>query len=143
MINASAVNGIDLVHLDQAPRVEVQALVRGMRGSILAGYGAAQAVQDVSFALDKGEMLALIGANGAGKTTMINAMAGLQPIRSGTMRFKGEDITRWPSHQFCERGIAIVPEGRRLFTGMSVADNLALLDPSAPLFERPLNVILI
>lgn len=93
---------------------------------IAVSYGAAPALWDVSLQIHPAELVCVVGPNGAGKTTMINAMAGLQPIRSGTMRFKGEDITRLPSHQFCERGIAIVPEGRRLFTQMTVFDNLEL-----------------
>lgn len=93
---------------------------------VSVSYGAAPALWDVSLSIHPSELVCVVGPNGAGKTTMINAMAGLQPVRSGNMRFKGEDITRLPSHQFCERGIAIVPEGRRLFTQMTVLDNLEL-----------------
>lgn len=93
---------------------------------VSVSYGAAPALWDVSLSIHPAELVCVVGPNGAGKTTMINAMAGLQPVRSGNMRFKGEDITRLLSHQFCERGIAIVPEGRRLFTQMTVLDNLEL-----------------
>ena len=93
---------------------------------ISVSYGAAPALWDVSLTIQPGELVCVVGPNGAGKTTMINAMAGLQPVREGSMRFNQQDITRLPSHQFCEMGIAIVPEGRRLFTQMSVLDNLEL-----------------
>jgi len=93
---------------------------------VSVSYGAAPALWDVSLHIRPAELVCVVGPNGAGKTTMINAMAGLQSIRTGAMRFNGEDITRLPSHQFCERGIAIVPEGRRLFTQMTVFDNLEL-----------------
>ena len=68
----------------------------------------------------------VVGPNGAGKTTLINAIAGLHRVREGTLRFSGRDITQLASHRFCEAGIAIVPEGRRLFTQMTVLDNLEL-----------------
>jgi branched-chain amino acid transport system ATP-binding protein len=93
---------------------------------ISVSYGAAPALWDVSLTIQPGELVCVVGPNGAGKTTMINAMAGLQPVREGCMRFNQQDITRLPSHQFCEMGIAIVPEGRSLFTQMSVFDNLEL-----------------
>jgi branched-chain amino acid transport system ATP-binding protein len=93
---------------------------------ISVSYGEAPALWDVSLTIQPGELVCVVGPNGAGKTTMINAMAGLQPVREGRMRFNQQDITRLPSHQFCEMGIAIVPEGRRLFTQMSVFDNLEL-----------------
>lgn len=93
---------------------------------ISVSYGAAPALWDVSLTIQPGELVCVVGPNGAGKTTMINAMAGLQPVREGRMRFNQQDITRLPSHLFCEMGIAIVPEGRRLFTQMSVFDNLEL-----------------
>jgi branched-chain amino acid transport system ATP-binding protein len=93
---------------------------------VSVSYGAAPALWDISLQIQPAELVCVVGPNGAGKTTMINAMAGLQAVRTGAMRFKGEDITRLPPHQFCERGIAIVPEGRRLFTQMTVFDNLEL-----------------
>lgn len=94
--------------------------------SISVSYGAAPALWDVSLVIQPAELVCVVGPNGAGKTTMINAMAGLQPVREGRMRFNHKDITQLPNHQFCEMGIAIVPEGRRLFTQMSVYDNLEL-----------------
>ena len=93
---------------------------------IQAAYGAAPALRDVSLRVDEGELVCVVGPNGAGKSTLINVIAGLHRARGGRLAFEGEDITRLASHRFCAKGIAIVPEGRRLFTGMSVQENLAL-----------------
>ena len=89
-------------------------------------YGAAPALWGVSLRVEKGELVCVVGPNGAGKSTLINVIAGLHRARAGRLVFEGEDITQLASHLFCARGIAIVPEGRRLFTGMTVAENLAL-----------------
>ena len=67
-----------------------------------------------------------MGPNGSGKTTLINVIAGLLPVRGGRLRFLGEDLARLAPHQVCGRGIALVPEGRRLFTGMTVEENLEI-----------------
>ncbi|HZN46805.1 MAG TPA: ABC transporter ATP-binding protein [Ramlibacter sp.] len=91
-----------------------------------AAYGAAPALWDVSIEVQAGELVCVVGPNGAGKSTLINVIAGLHRARGGRLGFEGQDITRLASHRFCAAGIAIVPEGRRLFTGMSVQDNLAL-----------------
>jgi branched-chain amino acid transport system ATP-binding protein len=91
-----------------------------------ASYGAAPALWDVDIRVDAGELVCVVGPNGAGKSTLINVIAGLHRARSGRLTFDGRDITQLPSHRFCACGIAIVPEGRRLFTGMSVQDNLEL-----------------
>jgi branched-chain amino acid transport system ATP-binding protein len=80
----------------------------------------------VSLDVQAGELLCVVGPNGAGKTTLINTLAGILRARAGSIRFEGRDITQLPPHRFCESGIAIVPEGRRLFTGMSVLENLEL-----------------
>ncbi|MFO1085840.1 MAG: ABC transporter ATP-binding protein [Reyranellaceae bacterium] len=90
------------------------------------GYGDAPAIWDVSLDVDAGEIVSVIGPNGAGKTTLINAMAGLLRCRSGSLSFDGEDMTRVRAHDYCGHGIALVPEGRRLFTKMSVEENLEL-----------------
>jgi branched-chain amino acid transport system ATP-binding protein len=90
------------------------------------GYGDAPAVWDVSLDVDAGEIVAVIGPNGAGKTTLVNAIAGLLRCRRGELRFDGADMTRVPAHDYCGHGIALVPEGRRLFTKMSVEENLEL-----------------
>jgi len=90
------------------------------------GYGAAPAVWDVSLDVAEGEIAVVVGPNGAGKTTLINALAGLHKPASGRIVFQGSDVARLPSHRYCGLGIALVPEGRRLFTGMSVRENLEL-----------------
>ncbi|VTU38769.1 ABC transporter ATP-binding protein [Variovorax sp. RA8] len=89
-------------------------------------YGAANALWGVSLELRRGELLCVVGPNGAGKTTLIGALAGMLRARGGRIVFDGQDITRLPAHRFCEAGIALVPEGRRLFTGMTVQENLEL-----------------
>ncbi len=90
------------------------------------GYGDAPAVSDVSLEVGVGEIVAVNGPNGAGKTTLINAIAGLLRCRRGELRFDGADMTRVRAHDYCSHGIALVPEGRRLFTKMSVEENLEL-----------------
>jgi branched-chain amino acid transport system ATP-binding protein len=89
-----------------------------------AGYGLLTAVRQVSFALREGEVLALVGANGAGKTTLLRAIAGAHRPTSGSIRLNGADVTRSPAHTRTAMGIALVPEGRRLFPGMTVEENL-------------------
>jgi branched-chain amino acid transport system ATP-binding protein len=93
---------------------------------IRASYGAAPAISEVSIRVGAGELACVVGPNGAGKTTLINALAGLHPIEAGALRLDGRDLSRLPRHAFCGEGIAIVPEGRRLFAGMSVRENLEL-----------------
>jgi branched-chain amino acid transport system ATP-binding protein len=93
---------------------------------IHVAYGAAPALWGVSLDVAAGELVCVVGPNGAGKTTLINTMAGLLQARQGSLRLNGADITRLAAHRFCDVGIAIVPEGRRLFTAMSVRDNLEL-----------------
>jgi branched-chain amino acid transport system ATP-binding protein len=90
------------------------------------GYGDASAVWDVSLDVAAGEIVSVIGPNGAGKTTLINAIAGLLRCRKGELRFDGADMTRVRAHDYCSHGIALVPEGRRLFVKMSVEENLEL-----------------
>ena len=89
-------------------------------------YGAAPALRGVSLDVHRGELLCVVGPNGAGKTTLINTIAGLQRARGGRLALDGHDLTALPAHRFCGEGIAIVPEGRRLFTGMTVRENLEL-----------------
>ena len=89
-------------------------------------YGPAPALWGVSLTLRAGELLSIVGPNGAGKTTLINAIAGVLRARAGKIVFEGEDITALPPHRFIAAGIALVPEGRRLFTGMTVRENLEL-----------------
>jgi branched-chain amino acid transport system ATP-binding protein len=94
--------------------------------NVAVHYGAAAAVSGVNLRIDAGELVVVVGPNGAGKSTLINAMAGLHPVASGRLVADGHDITREAPHRFCERGIAIVPEGRRLFVNLTVRENLEL-----------------
>jgi branched-chain amino acid transport system ATP-binding protein len=87
-------------------------------------YGDAPAVWDASLCVDVGEMVSVIGPNGAGKSTLINAVAGLLRWRTGALSFAGVDLATVPPHLVSRQGIALVPEGRRLFTRMSVEENL-------------------
>ena len=89
-------------------------------------YGAAPALWGVSLTMRAGELLSVVGPNGAGKTTLINALCGIERARAGRIVVDGVDVTRLPSHRFCAAGIAVVPEGRRLFTAMTVRENLEL-----------------
>jgi branched-chain amino acid transport system ATP-binding protein len=94
--------------------------------NVAVNYGAAAAVSDVHLRIDVGELVVIVGPNGAGKSTLINAMAGLHAVAAGSLTVDGRDITREPPHRFCDRGIAIVPEGRRLFASLTVRENLEL-----------------
>jgi branched-chain amino acid transport system ATP-binding protein len=87
-------------------------------------YGLLQAVRGVSFEVAQGTTLALIGANGAGKTTLLRSVAGAHRSHGGRVLFDGADVTALPAHRRVERGIALVPEGRRLFPGLTVEENL-------------------
>jgi len=89
-------------------------------------HGLLQAVRGVSFDLAKGDVLALVGANGAGKTTLLRSIAGAHLPAGGQILLDGEDVTAVPSHKRIVRGIALVPEGRRLFSQMTVEENLLL-----------------
>jgi branched-chain amino acid transport system ATP-binding protein len=91
---------------------------------ITARHGLLDAVRDVSFSVGKGETLALVGANGAGKTTLMRSLAGAHRIASGRIEFDGVDVTVLSSYERVAGGIALVPEGRRLFARMSVEENL-------------------
>ncbi len=89
-------------------------------------YGAAPALWGVTLELRAGELLCIVGPNGAGKTTLVNTLAGMLRAASGRIVFEGRDITALAPHRFCEAGIAIVPEGRRLFASMTVLENLEI-----------------
>jgi len=89
-------------------------------------YGDAVAIHDVSLFVSERELITVVGPNGAGKTTLINALAGLLSARAGTLRLGGVDLRTLPSHHFCRHGIALVPEGRRLFGAMTVEENLEI-----------------
>jgi len=89
-------------------------------------YGDARALWDVSLHVDDGEIVSIVGSNGAGKSTLVNTLAGLLSASSGQILVDGEDISHIPPHEVCSRGIAIVPEGRRILPMMTVQDNLDL-----------------
>ena len=89
-------------------------------------YGEVAACRDLTFTVEAGEIVTLIGANGAGKSTTLRAVAGALLPRRGTIRFAGRDVTRMPSHQRAGLGIALVPEGRRVFPFLTVRENLEL-----------------
>lgn len=89
-------------------------------------YGDAPALWDATLEVAAGQVVAVVGPNGAGKSTLINTIAGILRARQGEIRLDGNDIAKIPGHRVCDHGIAIVPEGRRLFTHMSVLENLEL-----------------
>jgi len=89
-------------------------------------YGMIQAVKGISFEVGRGEVIALIGANGAGKTTILHTITGLISARSGKIEFEDRDITKLPGHKIVELGMAHVPEGRRVFSELTVLENLNL-----------------
>ena len=89
-------------------------------------YGLIQAIKGVSFEVNEGEVIALIGANGAGKTTILHTITGLLQPKEGSVLFEGTDITKIPSHKIVSMGMAHVPEGRRVFANLSVYQNLKM-----------------
>jgi branched-chain amino acid transport system ATP-binding protein len=95
-----------------------------------ARHGLLQAVRNVSLALDEGETVALVGANGAGKTTLLRTIAGAHTPAGGRITFSGADLTHVPAHRRVRLGIALVPEGRRLFPGLTVEENLLTAESS-------------
>ncbi len=94
--------------------------------NIDVSYKDIQVLWDISFEVKQGEFVVLLGANGAGKTTTLNAISGLLPVQSGTIEFMGQDVTKIPGHKIAGLGIVHVPEGRRLFSEMSVRENLEM-----------------
>ena len=89
-------------------------------------YGMIQAIKGISFEVNEGEVIALIGANGAGKTTILHTISGLIAPKKGSITFEGQEITKIPAHKIVENGLAQVPEGRRVFPSLSVLQNLKL-----------------
>ena len=89
-------------------------------------YGVIRALKGISFQVNEGEIVSLIGANGAGKTTMMQSVVGIIPKRSGSVIFDGQDITKTPCHKIVKLGMTQVPEGRRIFQELSVYDNLLM-----------------
>jgi branched-chain amino acid transport system ATP-binding protein len=105
--------------------------------SVSVSYGEARALFDVSLRLDAGRAIAVLGANGAGKTSLAAAIVGVVRPAGGAVRFEGSDITRWPAHRISRAGIAYVPEGRGIYPHLTVIDNLrAMLRYAVPRDER-------
>jgi len=89
-------------------------------------YGKIEAIKGVSIVVNEGEIVTLIGANGAGKTTMLKTISGLRPATSGEILFNGEDISKMPAHKRADLGLSQAPEGRGIFVGMTVLENLEM-----------------
>ena len=89
-------------------------------------YGLIQAIKDVSFKVNEGEVIALIGANGAGKTTILHTITGLLPAKNGEVVYEGKDLLKIPAHEIISHGIAHVPEGRQVFSQLTVYENLLM-----------------
>lgn len=94
--------------------------------NLCVSYGAIEAVKGVSFSLEEGQIVALIGSNGAGKSTILRTISGLQKAKSGSIKFLGTELTVKPPHSIVRAGIAHVPEGRRVFSQLTVRENLIL-----------------
>lgn len=104
--------------------------------NVSAGYGEVQILWDVSLELEKGKLTALVGANGAGKTTLLRTVVGLIRPQQGSVNFNGQDVTRLKPHQKADLGLILVPEGRQLFTNMTVEENLIMGASPARARER-------
>ena len=89
-------------------------------------YGDAQALDGISIGAEEGELVAIVGANGAGKSSLIRTIAGIESPRAGRIRFRGQDITGLPSHRICNLGIGQVAEGRQIFPSLTVQENLEM-----------------
>ncbi len=87
-------------------------------------YGDSHVLHGLSLRVGAGEVVAILGRNGMGKTTLVRSVIGFTPPRAGAIRFKGEDVTRWPSYRTVARGMGLVPQGRRVFPSLSVRENL-------------------
>jgi len=94
--------------------------------SVEAGYGEVQVLWGVSLVARRGQLTTIVGANGAGKTTTLRAVVGAIPMRGGSVLFEGEDVSKLPAHTKAARGIVLVPEGRQLFSAMTVEENLEM-----------------
>ena len=93
---------------------------------VRVAYGGIQAVKGIDLAVSRGELVCLIGANGAGKTTTLRGITGLQPVKSGSIHYDGEDITGKPAFQLVRKGLSMVPEGRGVFGALTIEENLAM-----------------
>lgn len=94
--------------------------------NLVVSYGGIEALKGISFSVDEGQIVTLIGANGAGKSTTLRAIMSVVPIKSGSITFDGVDITGMDTQKIVERGIALVPEGRRVFPNLTVLENLKI-----------------
>ena len=106
------------MNLTFAPLIETK--------SLFAGYGQLTVLRDITISVAEGTITVLIGGNGAGKTTLMRTLAGLLPARSGSIYFSGTPITKAPAHERVELGVALVPEGRMVFSSLSVEQNVRL-----------------
>jgi len=104
--------------------------------NLRVSYGAAPAVNAVTLKVDAGALVVVVGPNGAGKTTLINAIAGVHRLDGGELTIGGKSLVGVAPHRFCDHGVALVPEGRRLFTGLTVRENLELGSYRAAARER-------
>ncbi len=93
---------------------------------LVVSYGGIEALKGISFDVEEGSIVTLIGANGAGKSTTLRSITGIVPIQSGSISFRGEDITRMDTQKIVSKGIALVPEGRRVFANLTVLENLRI-----------------
>jgi branched-chain amino acid transport system ATP-binding protein len=99
-------------------------------------YGKIEALKGISFSVEEGEVVTLIGSNGAGKSTTLRTISGVRPLSSGSIRFRGEDIASVPAHRRVEMGICQAPEGRGIFPGMTVLENLEMGAYTRPRSQR-------
>jgi branched-chain amino acid transport system ATP-binding protein len=106
------------MNTDNSPMLEVR--------NLAVRYGGIQALHDLSLSVPEGSIVTLVGANGAGKSTTLRTISGLVPPASGSIRFSGEEIARWPAHRIVAAGLAHVPEGRLVFPDLSVRENLMM-----------------
>lgn len=112
--------------------------------NIESGYGEVQILWGTSMSLEKGQLTSLVGANGAGKTTMLSTVMGLLKPSSGSIWFQGENITKLPAHKKAEMGLVLVPEGRQLFTDMTIFENIemgASPQRARPHFDKNLKLV--
>jgi branched-chain amino acid transport system ATP-binding protein len=107
-----------------SPRGNPNALLELVRLEV--AYGGIQAVKGIDLHVDRGELVCLIGANGAGKTTTLKGICGVQPVKGGTIRYGGEDVTGRPAYELVRSGLAMVPEGRGVFGALTIEENLAM-----------------
>lgn len=102
--------------------------------NISVSYGRIRALEDVSLHIEAGEIVSLLGANGAGKTTLLKAVSGLVPVKTGSISFRGQNLLKLKSHRIARCGVAHSPEGRRIFPGLTVMENLRM--GALPLKDR-------